>query len=345
MLDDAKLIHDRDTFDALGLAEKQWQQLSHEYTFQLQPGDFQNIVLAGMGGSALAAELSRTWPGWKVPFNICRDYVLPTFVNERSLVIISSYSGNTEEAISCLEDAETRGCTIVIMASGGKLVSIAQQKNLPLADLPKIDRPRYGVLYGLKALTTIGEQTGLLHEVEAGKALIQSEPVLREALQSWRADVPVTENLAKQLALELVGRSVIVYAGPKLYPAAFKWKIGLNENAKNLAWCYAFSEFSHNEFPGWTSHPVEKPFAVVYLLSQLEHPRIQKRFELTERLLSGRWPSPIHVDVVGESILDQLLWAVGLGDMVGIYLAILNGVDPIDPPGKDIIETFKKQLG
>jgi glucose/mannose-6-phosphate isomerase len=345
MLDDLKMIHQRDKCDALGLAAKQWQELTQVYDITVPAGDYRNVVLAGMGGSALAAELSKSWPGWKVPFEICRSYSAPSYVNENTLFIASSYSGNTEETISAMSDAEQRGATIVVMASGGKMVEIAKSKGFVLAQLPVIDKPRYGVLNGFDALVTIGERAGLLNGQDNSKTLAGAADTLKTAIQQWIPTNPVDANLAKQLALELMGRSVVIYAGNLLYPAAYKWKISVNENAKNVAWCDAFSEFNHNEFLGWTSHPTEKPYGVVYLLSELEHPRIKKRFELTEKLLSGRWPSPIHVDVQGSTVLEQLLWAVALGDMVSIYLAILNGVDSIDPPGKDLIETFKKELG
>jgi glucose/mannose-6-phosphate isomerase len=126
-----------------------------------------------------------------------------------------------------------------------------------------------------------------------------------------------------------------------MFPAAYKWKIGANENAKQVAWCGQIPEFNHNEFIGWSSHPVDKPYAVVDLRSNLEHPRVQKRFEVTERLLSGKRPAPHIVTVQGENILEELLWALAYGDFVTLYLAFLNGVDPAPV---DLVEKFKKEL-
>ncbi len=345
MLDDLKLIHVKDKFDALGLAEKQWQQLQHSYSIQIPQGDYRNVVLAGMGGSALAAEFSTQWPGWKVPFNISRSSEIPPHVNESTLFIASSYSGNTEETVAALAKAEEAGATIVVMASGGKLVEIARAKQYPLAELPAIQRPRYGAMYGFKALVSIGEAAGLLAQEGCAQMVTQAATGLQVASASWTPQVAVDQNLAKQVALELMGRTVVVYASPRLYPAAYKWKISMNENAKNTSWSGMFSEFNHNEFVGWTSHPIEKPFAIVYLLSSLDDDRLRKRFALSEKLLSGRWPAPIHIDIQGSTLLEQMLWAVTLGDFVSIYLALLNGVDPIEGDDKDIIEVFKKQLG
>jgi glucose/mannose-6-phosphate isomerase len=126
-----------------------------------------------------------------------------------------------------------------------------------------------------------------------------------------------------------------------LAPAAYKWKISFNENAKNIAWWSQYPEFNHNEFIGWSSHPVEKPYAVIDLLSNLEHPRIQKRFEVSAKLLSGMRPAPHAVQAQGASLPEQLLWAVNFGDFVTIYLALINNVDPAPV---ELVEKFKAEL-
>ena len=343
MLDDLKLIHQHDAEDALGIAEKQWQQLEH--TFELQPA-FQtdhvyNIVYAGMGGSALAAQLSIDWPGYREPFEIVRGYNVPAYVDKDTLFVASSYSGNTEETLSALAEAETTGAQIVVIASGGRLAEIAKDKGYPLARLPQVGQPRYAVLYNLKALVTLLEKAGLVAAESAEAELHQTAEFLKTAIAQWLPTVPTQNNHAKQIAQELMGKSVVVYAGPELYPAAYKWKISCNENAKQIAWVNQLPEFNHNEMLGWTKQPHDKPYAVVDLRSNLEHPRVQKRFEVTERLLSGLRPAPIVVQAQGETILEQLLWTVALGDFVSLYLALLNGLDPTPVA---LIEKFKKAL-
>src|ERR1700689_4403941 len=127
MLDDLKMIHERDAQDALGVAEKQWEQLLHEYGVELAGfKDISNVVLAGMGGSSLPAVFLRSWPGTLVPFEIVRDYSLPDYVGEKTLFISSSYSGNTEETLAALGEAEAKGAMIVVIAAGGKLAQHAQ---------------------------------------------------------------------------------------------------------------------------------------------------------------------------------------------------------------------------
>lgn len=343
MLDDLKYIHQKDRHDALGIAGKQHTQLTHEFQLDWRPEtEIKNVVLAGMGGSALAGLLSTTWPGYDVPFEIVRDYEIPAYVNEQTLFIASSYSGNTEETLAALTAAEQANAQIVILAGGGKLVEQAEANNYPYEVIPKVEQPRFAVFYALKAYVTILEHAGLVKTEQAEATMQQASTFLAQAMQSWSAETPVSKNPAKQLALELAGSSPVIYAGPKLFPAAYKWKISFNENAKNVAWCNQYPEFNHNEFMGWSSHPVEKPYKIVDLRSTLEHERVQKRFEVSERLLSGKRPAPEIVQVQGEIILEQLLWAVAFGDFVSIYVALLNG---LDPSPVDLIEKFKAELG
>lgn len=342
MLDDLKMIHERDGQDALGIAEKQWQQIAYQYP-KVESKEYagvQNIVFAGMGGSALGASLSTSWPGYPVPFEICRNYSLPNYVGSTTLVIASSYSGNTEETLSALADAETKGAKIAVIAGGGKLATIAKDKQYPYLQLPTVSQPRFAALYGLKALVSMLADMGVIN-----KALVveleQTAEWLKQQLLAWRPDVPTKNNYAKQIALEVIGKSPVIYSSSEFFSAAYKWKISFNENAKNVAWCNAYPEFNHNEFLGWSSHPIDKPYAVIDLRSSLDYPRVQKRFDLSAKLISGKRPAPISVNLIGETRLQQLLWAVGLGDFVSLYTALLNGLNPTPV---DLIEKFKKEL-
>lgn len=361
MLDDLKKIHERDAQDALGVAEKQWQQL--EYAFEItygaryreergeQPQDaplygasdqvtIKNIVFAGMGGSALAAEVAKSWPGFEWPFEICRDYVLPKYVTKDTLVIVSSYSGNTEETLAALADAEAKRACIAVITSGGTLADIANDKKYPLLLIPHGLQPRHAVLYSFKALMTLLSECWLYDGLIAD-AFAEKAQKLKAQIVQWVPTVATKNNLAKQIAQECMGTSVVIYAGPKLAPAAYKWKISFNENAKHIAWWNQYSELNHNEFEGWVKQPVHKPYTVVELRSNLEHPRIQKRFEVTERLLSGLRPAPIVVVPVGDTLLEQLLYAIALGDFVTIYLALLGNINPTPV---ELIEKFKRTL-
>jgi glucose/mannose-6-phosphate isomerase len=341
MLDDLKMIHERDAQDALGVAEKQWQQLTHNYRVAFTTErNVQNVILGGMGGSALAASIFKSWPGLTVPFEIARDYELPAYAGADTLFIASSYSGNTEETLAALAEAEQRGCMVAVIAAGGKLGDIAAEKSYPLYAIPTGYQPRMAVFYNFAALLQLFVAADLLAKDSLEDLHIAAE-WLHQAQADFLPTVPTDKNPAKQLALELMGKSPVIYAGPKLFPAAYKWKINCNENAKNVAWCNQLPEFNHNEFLGWTSHPVDKPYAVIDLRSNLEHERVQKRFEVTERLLSGKRPHTHVVQAQGETLQQQLLWTIALGDFVSLYLALLNGLNPTPV---DLIEKFKKSL-
>lgn len=341
MLDDLKMIHERDAQDSLGVAAKQWQQLKHRYETDFKPEKaIENVIVGGMGGSALAAEIVGSWPGLNRPFQIVRNYELPAYAGENTLFIASSYSGNTEETLAALADAEKRGAAIVIICAGGKLGDIAKEKNYPHYQIPSGLQPRMAVFYNFAALLQLFASAGF---VEPGKIteLEEAADWLGEQGRTLLPEVPKDNNPAKRIALELVGNSVVIYSGPKTFPAAYKWKINMNENSKNIAWCNQLPEFNHNEIVGWTSHPIEKPYKVVDIRSSLEHPRVQARFAVTEKLLSGKRPHPEVIVPEGDSLLKQLLWTIQVGDFVSLYLALLNGINPTPV---EIIEKLKDEL-
>ena len=340
MLDDLNWISQRDPDDALGVAERQVSQLKFAFDFTFEPkGEIQNIVVSGMGGSALAASMVVAWPGPKVPFVVNRQYSIPAFVNDKTLFVVSSYSGNTEEALESLSKAEAAGAQIFVITAGGKLEEIAHEKKYPMAKIPGGIQPRMAAWYNYRALLELleaaGLESGLTDELESTSEL------LTQAASQWRADVPTSENYAKQLAEKVIGKTPVIFAGPGLSAAAYKWKISFNENAKNVAFYNQFPEFNHNEFVGWSSHPIDKPFQPIELLSDNEHERIAKRFEITNRLLSGKMPQAIEVQTEGSTKLEHLLWAIMLGDFVTIYTALLNGVNPVPV---DLVEKFKIEL-
>jgi glucose/mannose-6-phosphate isomerase len=345
MLDDINVLKQRDPSGALTIALKQYEQAN--YLVDVTNKDYDgrviaNIVIAGMGGSALAALLVKSWLKLEltVPIEVVRTYDLPAYVSHDTLVIASSYSGNTEETLNCLQQAQSKGSQIAIIASGGKLVEQANANGIALASLPVDFQPRMAVIYNLRALVSLLVNfniisTSKLDEIAGISDWLQNETA------KWAGEVPATNNYAKQLALHAVGKTAVFYGGTLTAPVAYKWKISWNENAKNVAFWNELPEFNHNEFLGWTSHPVEKPFAVFDLVSNHEHPQILKRFQVSDRLLSGMRPKSTVINLAGESSIEQLLWGSILADFVSIYVAILNGVDPMPVL---LIEKLKAEL-
>lgn len=329
MLDQPDMIARYDKSDALGVITGLPGQLKYDFPVPAGLEEMQNItsiVLTGMGGSAQGAEFVKDWLGNRlpVPLVIVRDYALPAFVGPDTLVIAASYSGNTEETLAAIHDAEFKKARIVVVTDGGKLLETAKTRAYPYFVLPAGLQPRFAVLYAVKALATIIQSTGLVEGVL--DELAASGTWLESQLDAWAPTVPTADNPAKRIAEALVGHVAVVYAGPTLGFAAMKWKIAFNENAKNLAFYNYFPEMDHNEFIGW-QFPQSSGLKVIELRSNLDNSQIIKRFDITNRLLSASF-APIEVNAVGTNGLEQLVWAIALGEYVATYLAILNGIDP-----------------
>jgi glucose/mannose-6-phosphate isomerase len=295
-----------------------------------------------MGGSALAALLAKSWLRAEmiIPFEVVRTYDLPSYVDYNTLVIASSYSGNTEETLAGLKTAQDRGAQTAVIAAGGELQSIANKNSISNVSLPANLQPRMAVIYNLRALIAILAHFGVVNYDRFAEIADCADWLGQEAL-GWVSGVTTDKNYAKQLALLSVGKTPVFYAGNLMASVAYKWKISWNENAKNVSFWNEYPEFNHNEFIGWTSHPIEKPFAIFDLKSKFEHPRILKRFEISDKLLSGKRPKAIEVELKGDTPIAQMLWGSILADFVSIYVAVLNGVDPTPVP---LIEKLKKEL-
>lgn len=345
MLDDQNVIKQRDPSGALEIAGSQCDQATFKVELNNADNDgriINNIIVAGMGGSALAALLVKTWlkSELNIPIEIVRSYDISEYVSYNTLVIASSYSGNTEETLSCLQQAESKGAQIAIIAAGGELIAHANKNQTTYALLPAGIQPRMAVIYNLCALVTLLAKFSVVSDSKINE-IANTADWLRSESTKWAGNVPTNRNYAKQLAMQAVGKTAVFFGGAITAPVAYKWKISWNENAKNVAFWNEFPEFNHNEFIGWTSHPVEKPFAVFDIVSNLEHPQILKRFEISDRLLSGMRPKSTVINLAGRSVIEQMLWGSILADFVSIYLAILNNVNPVPV---ELIEKLKHEL-
>lgn len=340
-LDNAQVIKQRDPQDALGVAAAEWPQLREQTTTigEWHDHTITKLVVAGMGGSALAAGLAKEWLDLHIPFEVCKSYQLPKYIDSQTLVIASSYSGNTEETVAGLAEAQAKGAQVAVIAAGGHLIEQAESQGLLHVRLSPGLQPRMAVFSNLVALIRILEKTGVVSDVT--RELVAAADAMESTADAWDPQEPEVHNQAKQLAQQLVGKTPVVYASSLMRSVAYKWKISFNENAKNVAFWNELPEFNHNEFMGWVSHPVQKPFGVIDLRSSFDHPQIKKRFEISDRLLSGKRPKAIVVTLQGDSILEQMLWGCVLADYVSIYLAILNGIDPTPV---ELIEKLKKEL-
>ncbi|MDO4660645.1 MAG: bifunctional phosphoglucose/phosphomannose isomerase [Candidatus Saccharibacteria bacterium] len=346
MLDQPHVVAQHDPANMLGVVAQLPEQASTDITVestthQSSPA-IEAVVLAGMGGSALAADVIAALLGNQlaIPLVVSKGYDIPAFVNKTTLVITISHSGNTEETLSCYQQAQERQAQLVVLSSGGTLLEWTARDGVPHVRIPTGWQPRMATIFHLRALAKLLHHCGVI-DGQLYQQIGDNADWLAQQVAAWAPDVPTADNYAKQLAMLTVGKIPVFLAGEITWPLAYKWKISWNESAKNIAFCNRYPEFSHNEFIGWSSHPVEKPFAVIDLRSQLERPRIRQRMELSDKLLSGKRPKAHPVELVGKTLVQQMLWGLALADAASIYTAILNGVNP-EPVA--LVERLKHEL-
>lgn len=301
-----------------------------------------NIVIAGMGGSAIGGDLLHDWllNRISIPLEVCRDYTLPAYANEETLVFIISYSGETEEALCALLNAVKRKCMIVAVASGGTLISFAQRLHLPYLTVRSGLQPRVAVPYLFFPLAIIMEKMGLVRGIE--RELEETIHVLEALAKENSPKIPQKSNSAKKLAWELRSTIPAVYGFRQYDAVAVRFKSELNENSKIPAKHESFPELNHNDVVGWeASEELTKRFTVVLIRDKDEPPEIRNRIEATKKLVLPKVRKTLEVHAVGESVLAKMFSVLFLGDVASVYLAILLGVDPA--PVK-IITAMKKEM-
>jgi len=299
--------------------------------FPLPPdyADVDKVIIIGMGGSAIGGDLVRTltMTQGKATVLVHRDYNLPQFVDERTLVIASSYSGDTEETLSAFSQALQTTAKKLAITTGGRLQTLCLEKGIPVFTFHYKAEPRVAFGYSFFSLLAFLKKLGLI-TIES-QDVDETVRVLEEIVLNLDKSIPLEKNRAKQLAVRLSGRLVTIYGAGILSNVAFRWKTQLNECSKAWAFAEYFPELNHNaivgyRYPTWLN---ERAF-VIMLRSALFHPRILTRYEITADLLKDAGVDHEVVEANGESPLSQMMSAVLLGDYVSYYLALLNGVDP-----------------
>lgn len=300
------------------------------------------IVVAGMGGSAIGADLVRALVSdtLAVPLVVWRDYGLPAWVDARTLVIASSYSGGTEETLSSVKRALAVGAPVLGITTGGALADLLTEAGAPVLRFAYTAQPRAALGYSLGLVLGLLARLGYLPD--QALAVAAATDALREAADQLGPAVPTAFNGAKQLARTLHGRVAVIYGGGFLAPVARRWKGQLNENAKNWAFFEELPELDHNAVMGYRYPAGGAGPHVVQLHSALLPPRLTLRAEVTAELLA-RYGIPYTTVVAwGDGLLAQLLTAVAYGDWVSYYLALLNEIDPTEIGA---IDQLKARLG
>ncbi len=285
-----------------------------------------NIVICGMGGSAIGGDLLKAWliDSCAIPCEVIRSYTVPSYVSKDSLVIVASYSGNTEESLCMLEDAIKRRSKIVTISSGGKLADIASASSIPHARIPTGLPPRAAIGFMFGAMVGVVERVGA---AKPDKSVEESLRTLAKVNESCGPAVPTLDNPAKKLAHEMFGRIPVIIGHGVATPVAKRWADQLNENAKCLAFSSKLPEMDHNEIVGYSSDPRAKGFSIVFLDKASGEDRMIDRVEATIDIV--RCHAQVHsVESLGSSPMSRILSLVMLGDYVSVYTAILNKVDP-----------------
>ena len=290
-------------------------------------GDVRNIVVAGMGGSAIGGDLAAALllGDLKIPMVVHRDYGLPAYVGRDTLVIASSYSGNTEETLAGLDDAKKRGAKILCVTTGGKVAAFAQANSLPLITFDYKAVPRATLGYSLGLVLGVLGRLGFVRDLTADvEAALTDVSKLEE-----RVHEGARTNEAKKLAIALYGRVPFVFGAGAMGVMARRLKGQFNENSKNWAAFDVMPELNHNAVVGFTEPPAAKAtLAVVLLRSEHDHPRHQLRFDVTKELLDRAGITHHSLRFPGASLLSEVIQMIYFTDYVSFYLALLNGADP-----------------
>jgi glucose/mannose-6-phosphate isomerase len=292
-----------------------------------------------MGGSAIGGDFVRrlAMSESKAPVWVHRDYSLPAFVDANTLVIASSYSGNTEETLSAFTRSLGTRARKLAMTSGGKLKDLAEKEGIPVFIIDYKAPPRAAFPHSFVPLVGIFQKLGLLADKSAD--LQEAVGVLRKLSEDLIETNPVASNPAKQLASRLRGRVAVIYGAGMLSEVARRWKGEFNENSKAWAFFEGFPELNHNAVVGYEFPREAKDRIIVFMMrSSSLHPRILLRYDITARLLAQAGITCECVEASGRSALAQMLSLVLLGDYASFYLSMLNEVDPTSTSAIDFVK-------
>jgi glucose/mannose-6-phosphate isomerase len=323
--------------------QKAWEKVL-KFEFPREYTKISNVVIVGMGGSAIGGDIVRrlALAESKLPVWVNRDYGLPAFVDASTLVIASSYSGNTEETLSAFtKSLRTRPKKLVI-TSGGKLKDLAEKEGIPTFVIDYQAPPRAAFPHSFVPLVGIFQKLGLLGDKSAD--LQEAVDILKKLSTDLIETRPLASNPAKQLAAKLWGHVAVIYGAGMLSEVAQRWKGEFNENSKAWAFFESFPELNHNAVVGYEFPPEAKEKIFVLMLrSSSLHPRNLLRYEVTAKLLAKAGITYEFVEARGKSDLAQMMSLILLGDYSSFYLAMLNEVDPTSTDAINFVKQYLAQ--
>ncbi len=290
-------------------------------------------IIAGMGGSHLAADLLKTWKS-NIPLFIHKNYGLPDVpdeILENCLIIISSYSGNTEESLNVYELAKEKGIPLAAISIGGKLLEYAISDGIPYIQIPDTGiYPRAALGFSIRSMLAMMKETEALEKLGSISVSLESREL---------------EEKGKQLAENLYGYIPMMYSSAKNGSIPYNWKIKINETTKIPAFCNIFPELNHNEMTGFDIIPTTKTlidrFCFVFINDESDHPKIRARMVATKKLFEDRGLSVIEMELVGDDEFQKIFTSLMIADWTSLYLSEKYGTEPEAIP---MIEEFKKTI-
>lgn len=292
----------------------------------IKSSDISNIIISGLGGSAISADLINNYLGSEIemPIIVNRNYNLPMFAGKNTLFIASSYSGNTEETISALKQAIEIGCKIVCITTGGEVESIAKNKNIPCVKVQPGFQPRYSLGLSFFSLLKVFQELKLISD---------QTKIVENVISLWKQkgiDYSKDENFAYSFAESLVGFIPVIYSvADSTTAVGYRFKCQLNENSKLHAFHNEIPEMNHNEIIGWESYQ-EKVFhaKIINIVDETYHPQIQKRFDILKDIFSKSGVETLTLKSNEDSYKVRLLDLIYLVDWISYYVGVLRGYDP-----------------
>jgi len=319
------------------------QQLAHAIKLGqsmdlVRPGsDIRNIIITGMGASGIGANLveSLTFGRVPIPITVSKGYNIPQFVSPHTLFIACSYTGDTEETLAAVHKGMLKRAHIICVTSGGKMLELAKEYNLFYIQVPGgSSSPRAQVGYLMISLLYALYHTNLI-----GAAFIKETENSIEYLNRGEKAI---QSEAELIAKKLRGKLPIIYCDERLKSMATRFQNQINENAKQMAHVNTFPEMNHNEIVGWHfPESVLQQSQVIYLYSDHDHERVEKRMEICREIFEKRSNPIIDIVAEGASLLEQYYYLIHLTDWISYYLAKENGIDP-DPV--EAIDFLKGEL-
>ncbi len=296
-------------------------------------GNIQNIIVTGLGGSGIGGTILSELVSdtCKVPILINKDYFLPAFANSNTLLIVSSYSGNTEETVQVMNEAILRKCQIVCVTSGGRVLELAKQHQFEFIEIPGGNPPRSCIGYSLVQLIQILISKGfasdqLMHQVDRSIELLDNE----------RGNIKL-ESAA--IAQKLNGQIAVIYSLGTCEGVSVRFRQQINENSKALCWHHVFPEMNHNELVGWTTE--NKNLTVVTFHTSFDYKRTVKRYEVCKPIFQKYAREVIDIKAKGDSKLEQFFYLIHMGDWISCDIADIRKIDAVEV---NVIDHLKKEL-